>query len=191
MARLSVRSAQKNEVRKQRFHKLQEHLVAESKYWLTPENYREKITEDLFKKPCTTGVVDKSSEMWRHYIKPFSLNRVLQQIWEDPDEGDNDSLKTRLEKRAHKTTMRQDGVRHLINGMIGTGHDRERYSEFVEEFSSWHERTEGSERTQHLAKYADEANIPEFADMTKQEIIDLVGDPLVIVFYFCGCKCLT
>jgi hypothetical protein len=179
LAKLSVRTAQKDEVRAARFDKLQEYLLAESKHWLTPENYKEKITDDLFKKPCTTGVVDKSSEMWRHYIKPFSLNRVLQQIWEDPAEGDLDSLKTRLEKRAHKTTIRQDGIRHLINGMIGTGHDRERYSELVDSFSTWHEQAEGSERTQHLNKYADDSNFPEIPDMTKQDLQDILGNPFV------------
>ena len=176
-----MRAAQKNEVREARFEKLLQHLEAESKYWLTPDNYKERITEDLFKKPCSTGVVDPSSDLWRHYIKAYSLNRLLQQVWADPAEGDTDSLQMRLEKRAHKTTLREEGIRSLLNGMIATGHDRARYQEFVEQFSAFQERTEGSDRTRHLAKYADHSNIPNVMDMTKQELMDLLGNPLVSV----------
>jgi hypothetical protein len=54
-----VRNAQKAEVRKLRFDKLIGMLDAESRYWITPENINEKITAELFEKPCSTGVVTK------------------------------------------------------------------------------------------------------------------------------------
>jgi len=181
LARLSVRAKQKDEVRRARLQRLIEQLEAESKYWITPQNMEEKITEELFQKPCTTGVVTKYSEFWRYYCRSSNVNRTLIQIMQDMNEtpgsdSRTDSVRARMEERARKNTMRKEAIAHMLNGMIGTGKDRERYEEFVDGFSSFVEKSAGPVGSEESGKFENGTKLPDLNNLTRTDMMELFGD---------------
>ncbi len=116
-----------------------QHLVAdltvEKEAWLTRDNLKEKITEDLFRgSAATTGfVAPETSQHWRHSVVTFHLNRVFTTEMMDelnPDQPEG-LLAIAKQEQSHKTSM----VREFLEGMIGSGAERANYKQLVKEFS--------------------------------------------------------
>ena len=144
MAKLKIIREKKAAIQRKRFESLSRSLEAESKYWVTPENMDTKITEELFSKPCTTGVVNKSSEFWRHYARCTNMNRLLFGVL--PNMKDEDTINDVILERTQGERATKEDIMGTLNSMIGTGEDRERFDELVDDFSSFTSSIGGRKR---------------------------------------------
>lgn len=135
LAKLKIIREKKAEVQKKRFETLVKSLDAESKYWVTPENMHEKITEELFNKPCTTGVVTKVSEYWGTCALLTNPNRIL--FGERLEMKGEERVKAIQLRRQLGSRVSKENVKAVLNTMIGTGEDREKFEELVDDFSAF------------------------------------------------------
>lgn len=79
----------RREDQQQRYQALIDDLIRESQCWITKENINEKICEELFKGPCTTGLITKDSQQWRHEAIAMNINRdALPNVDFDSEEGE-------------------------------------------------------------------------------------------------------
>lgn len=166
IAKLKVVRGKKAEVQKKRFESLVRSLEAESKYWVTPANMDTKITEELFTKPCTTGVVTKSSEFWRTYARCTNINRLLFGVL--PNLKDEDTINDVILERTQAERATKEDIMDTLNSMIGTGEDREKFEELVEDFSSFTGTLGGTSR-----KPVNFNVTPDFDKMKKDDFLNL------------------
>jgi hypothetical protein len=166
LAKLKVVRAKKAEVQKKRFEALVRSLEAESRYWVTPENMDSKITEELFDKPCTTGVVTKSSEFWRNYARCTNINRLLFGVL--PEMKDEDTINDVILERTQAERATKEDIMGTLNSMIGTGEDREKFDELVDDFSSFTGSVGGTTR-----KPVNFNVTPNFEKMKKDDFLNL------------------
>ena len=166
LAKLKIIRAKKGEVQKKRFDSLLRSLEAESRYWVTPENMDTKITEELFNKPCTTGVVTKSSEFWRNYARCTNINRLLFGVL--PNMKDEDTINDVILERTQAERATKEDIMGTLNSMIGTGEDREKFDELVEDFSTFTGSVGGTNR-----KPVNFNVTPDFDKMKKDDFLNL------------------
>ena len=108
-------------------------LEAEKATWITPENLESRITEDLFAKQATTGIVTRTSQHWRWQIVPLNLQRLMSEEFRgEPTES---TLTDRLAQRGQVRSTKKLIVQDILDPMIGSGKDRARYKELVDKFS--------------------------------------------------------
>lgn len=214
LARVKVVEKQKDEIRKQRFERLVDMHIAESKYWITLDNIDSLITRDLFLKPSTTGVITSVSEHWRYHCPSLSPNRTIHALLDasDHEDDDDDEIsdsdygsddenfneeEQQLEYENDKTildpaylkpidyledkeefiTGEKEKIRNMLNSMIGEGYDREKYDSLVREFIDLTETLNGPMVNQGgVSKFAGE-KFPRFDTLSKNDIMDLLGDP--------------
>lgn len=166
LAKLKIIRSKKAVVQKKRFDSLVRSLEAESRYWVTPANMDDKITEELFNKPCTTGVVTKSSEFWRNYARCTNINRLLFGVL--PNMKDEDTINDVILERTQAERATKEDIMGTLNSMIGTGADREKFDELVEDFSSFTGTVGGTSRKPVNFNVA-----PDFEKMKKNDFLNM------------------
>lgn len=166
LAKLNIIRSKKAVIQKKRFDSLVRSLEAESKYWVTPENMDSKITEELFNKPCTTGVVNKSSEFWRNYARCTNINRLLFGVL--PHMKDEDTINDVILERTQAERATKEDIMGTLNSMIGTGEDREKFDELVEDFSTFTGSLGGTSR-----KPVNYNVKPDLEKMKKSDLINM------------------
>lgn len=194
VARLTVLENQKNELRKQRFSRLVEMLSAESKYWITTENINQKITVDLFLKPATTGVITGVSEHWRYHCPSMQPNRVMQQLLErsddDSESDDSESDAEHIDESRHflsavdylaasepYITKQKENIRSMLNSMIGTGDDRNKYDDMVKDFIELSETYNGPMTNLGQAGTFASDEPPNIDKLSKNDFTQFFSDP--------------
>ena len=122
-----------NMKQQKRYEALINDLQDEQRVWITPENMDTVITEELFKKPATTGLKTRVSDHWRYHVQSLQLKRLEKLNEEEnyyPEEPMTEDLAYKKYKAANKLQ-----VDDLLLSMVGTGADRARYKELVDKFS--------------------------------------------------------
>lgn len=202
---MTVLENQRNEIRKERFERLVKMHEAESKYWITMENIDQKITEELFAAPATTGVTTEISEYWRYCCPSMQPNRTLGRLLEaengpDSDEENDDDLKQfddvprpntfmspldYLLDNEEQITTQKESIRGMLNAMIGEGSDRAKYDTLVNEFVEFAETLNGPMGEINPSKKFASEEIPKpRRDVTPEELMELV-DPSVCHSFVC------
>jgi len=166
LAKLKIIRSKKAVIQKKRFDSLVRSLEAESRYWVTPDNMDSKITEELFNKPCTTGVVTKSSEFWRNYARCTNINRLLFGVL--PNMKDEDTINDVILERTQAERATKEDIMGTLNSMIGTGEDREKFDELVEDFSTFTGTVGGTNR-----KPVNYNVKPDLEKMKKSDLINM------------------
>lgn len=97
VARSQVIREQRYTVQEARHSRLVQDLVEEKDQWITYDNLNFKVTDNLFEQPTTTGLVTRSSNLYRFQVIPMSMQRMMS------NHGGSDSqengLKERLEEK--------------------------------------------------------------------------------------------
>lgn len=166
LAKLKIIRAKKASVQKKRFESLVRSLEAESKYWVTPDNMDELITEELFNAPCTTGIVTKSSEFWRNYARCTNIKRLVFGVV--PNMKDEDTINDIILERTQAERATKEDIMDTLNSMIGTGEDREKFEELVDDFSSFTKSIGGTNR-----KPVNYETTPDIDKMKKEDYLNM------------------
>jgi hypothetical protein len=120
-----------------RYKRLLNDLQEESSAWITLDTLDEKITEDLFMQPATTGLTTKYSDNWRYHVESMKLKRLCA-IANTPSEYYKSSTNLsspEMALRKYKSAFKLN-VYDFLMPLVGTGEDRGRYKELVNKFSS-------------------------------------------------------
>mmetsp|Transcript_34614 Transcript_34614/g.32975 ORF Transcript_34614/g.32975 Transcript_34614/m.32975 type:complete len:307 (-) Transcript_34614:113-1033(-) len=137
VARSQVIREQRHTVQEARHSRLVQDLVEEKDQWITNDNLNFKVTDNLFEQPTTTGLVTRSSNLYRFQVIPMSMQRMMS------NHGGSDStengLKERLEEKGQLATAKKLMVAEFLETMIGTGAERNKYEEYVESFSKMYD----------------------------------------------------
>lgn len=91
-----------------KYHQLLLDLQYESQHWLSAENVNEKITESLFDKPSSTGVLSSKSELWRWHTMAVDFKRSMSKSF--MEQFDLTSLNGRMEFRSHTSSVKRFAV---------------------------------------------------------------------------------
>lgn len=110
-------------------------MEKEKHCWITLENMDSKITEELFAKPSTTGLISRYSEHWRYHLVTTSLGRLLQAKKNDDPDQVRSPLTERLSLMAQASLTKRMVVEEVLDDMIGTGEERAKYKEIVEMYT--------------------------------------------------------
>ncbi len=106
----------RRELQTQRYKGLVEDLTRESAAWITLANLDSKITPALFAQPATTGLITRTSDLWRYQVVTHSLHRVVNgELYQDlvPRDG-----KDRLQGNAPVETVKSQLVRDFLEPMV-------------------------------------------------------------------------
>jgi hypothetical protein len=101
----------------------------EKSYWITLENMEEKITEDLFDGPKTTGLVNKDSEHWRWQAHVINIKRYLDENYDAEADASVNSIKAKSILRGEVISHRNLVVQDFLEPIISTGEHRDKYDE--------------------------------------------------------------
>lgn len=110
-------------------------LQLESSKWIKQSTVDEQITEKLFEKPSTTGVITPHSNHWRWIIHSGNYGGTFNY----PDtsyyetEG-QDISKVEESLRGQAELFVEDMMRQMLDEIIDKGKDRERFDNYVETF---------------------------------------------------------
>jgi hypothetical protein len=110
---------------------LREDYEIEAKHWVTKENLDSKICPALFEIPATTGLSTRYSELWRWQLLTTQTKREMSP--ELKSQFGASSLKERLNLRAQARSQRHLILHDMIKPMVGSGEERARYGELVDE----------------------------------------------------------
>lgn len=117
-----------------------EDLAEESSTWIRNDNIDSKITEDLFATPTTTGLVTKYSQFWHYQVFTPDLTRLMSP--EVMDAHSVTSLEDRMKFKGESRLTKKLMVEDFLGQMIGSGKEREEFSELVDQFSKQFEKME-------------------------------------------------
>lgn len=90
-----------------------------------------KITEALFTNPATTGLTSKYSDLWRYHCFAVDLDRLMAM-----EKNPKSAREWRKQMRADHAMDKRLQVAEYLNTIVGTGADREKFKEFVEEYTN-------------------------------------------------------
>ena len=134
LARNTVVREERDRLQQAMYRQMMLDLEDEKASWITPDNLESRITEDLFAKQATTGIVTRTSQHWRWQIVPLNLQRLMsEEVRGEPTES---TLTDRLAQRGQVRSTKKLIVQDILDPMIGSGKDRARYKELVDKFSA-------------------------------------------------------
>ena len=133
LARNQILRDQRNVEEQSRYGKLISDLMEEQKAWITLDNIDAKITNSLFEKQSTTGIVKKDSNLWKLQLVTLDFDRVMGP--ETKAEFGMSSLQERLNYRGQIKSAKRLMVEDFLNPLIGNGEDRAKFKDLVESFS--------------------------------------------------------
>ena len=108
-------------------------LETESKTWIkTEEEVDEFISPSFFEKPSTTGIVTRSSNLWRYMPVTIDINRKMSREMLDKLSPKFDDSA----KNDQTVITKQLLVEEFLRPLIKTGEQRQNYKQLVKEFSS-------------------------------------------------------
>jgi hypothetical protein len=93
------------------------------------------------------------------------------------------SLREKMEARAQEKTDKVLGLRSMIDSMIGSGEEREKYAELLEDFTLHMEKSQGPNGSTLPGKFADPENMAPIDELTREDLMEFFADPHV-----CGKK---
>jgi len=130
LAASQIVEADKLEAQRKRYHMAVADLEDEKKHWITKDNMETKITEDLFATPATTGLTNKYSDLWRYHCFAIDLDRLMAM-----EKNPKSAMEWRKQMRADHNLDKKLQVAEYLNTIVGTGADREKFKEFVDEYT--------------------------------------------------------
>lgn len=143
LARNQIIRGRQQEAEQTRYSHLVADLLAEKDSWITKENIDAKITDSLFEKQTTTGIVTKTSDLWRLQVISVDLDRVMSP--ELANEYTGQTLSDRLSRRGQFREAKKLYVQDILNPMIGSGEERANFKQLVEEFTATLDKAEAFE----------------------------------------------
>jgi hypothetical protein len=183
LARNKIVSDERKLQQKERYKLLIKDLEEESSVWITLDNLDEKINENLFKTPSTTGLVTKYSENHRWAITSLKLQRFMDDEYMKGKSKDDSALANRLNFRGKMRSSKQLMVGEFLDQYISGGLDREMYKESVKKFTKsfselgiWDDDLE--EVTEHLLNEAENPSYNDDEEDGELTGIEELGDTL-------------
>eukprot|EP01035_Chromulina_nebulosa_P020249 gene20249-26288_t len=112
----------KDEAQQKRYNELINDLKYESTAWINKDNIETKITNDLFRRPATTGLVTSLSDYFRVQALTYDSRRELSEELRRriTPETALDQMKIDEEN----TNEKYDTIENFLEGFVATGKDR-------------------------------------------------------------------